>query len=37
MTYFLFAAAGALSAWLMVWLLNKMPARCFCDYDESPT
>ncbi len=37
MTYFLFAAAGALSAWLMVWILNKMPARCFCDYDETPT
>ena len=37
LTAILFAAAGLLCAGAMVWILNKMPARCFCDYDETPS
>ena len=32
----LFAMLGILSALLMILVLNQMPARCFCDYDETP-
>lgn len=32
----LYALSGAAIAVLSVFLLNKMPAKCFCDYDESP-
>ena len=32
----LFAIMGILSALLMVFVLNKMPDKCFCDYDEDP-
>lgn len=31
-----YGVAGALLAPLGLWVLNKMPARCFCDYDEQP-
>lgn len=36
LTAILFAAAGLVCSAAMVWILNKMPARCFCDYDETP-
>lgn len=32
----LYGVAGALLAPLGIGILNKMPARCFCDYDEQP-
>ena len=32
----LFAVFGFVSAFLMVLILNKMPAKAFCDYDETP-
>lgn len=32
----LFAALGIASAFLMTLILNKMPAKAFCDYDETP-
>lgn len=31
-----FCLLGVLSAGLMAVILNKMPAKCFCDYDETP-
>ena len=31
-----YGLAGILLASLGLWVLNKMPARCFCDYDEQP-
>lgn len=31
-----FSLLGILSAGLMTVILNKMPAKCFCDYDETP-
>lgn len=33
----IFALAGALSAFPMAWILNAMPAKCFCDYGEEPS
>ena len=36
MTAIFYGVAGALLAPLGLWILNKMPARCFCDYDEQP-
>ena len=32
----LYGGAGLLLAALSVLVLNQMPARCFCDYDEQP-
>ena len=32
----LFSLLGIGCAWLMILILNKMPAKCFCDYDETP-
>jgi prepilin signal peptidase PulO-like enzyme (type II secretory pathway) len=32
----LFGAFGAACGCLLPLILNKMPARCFCDYDEAP-
>lgn len=32
----LFAALGIAATAAMAWILNKMPAKCFCDYDETP-
>ena len=32
----LFSLAGLVCAGLMALILNKMPAKCFCDYDETP-
>ena len=32
----IFSILGLLCAPLMVLILNKMPARCFCDYGETP-
>lgn len=32
----IFAVLGALSALLAAWILDCMPAKCFCDYDETP-
>ena len=32
----LFAVLGALCAAAMAFILNKMPAKCFCDYGETP-
>lgn len=32
----LFSLLGAASAAVMALILNKMPAKCFCDYDETP-
>lgn len=32
----LFSLLGIGCAWLMIFILNKMPAKCFCDYDETP-
>lgn len=32
----LFSLLGMVSAGMMVLVLNKMPAKCFCDYDETP-
>ena len=31
-----FSALGVASAFLMALILNKMPAKAFCDYDETP-
>lgn len=31
-----FSLLGIISAGLMTVILNKMPAKCFCDYDETP-
>ena len=36
MTALLYGGLGALLAPVGLWVLNKMPARCFCDYDEQP-
>ena len=36
MTAIFYGVAGALLAPMGLWVLNKMPARCFCDYDEQP-
>ena len=36
MTALLYGGLGALLAPVGLWILNKMPARCFCDYDEQP-
>lgn len=36
MMYLLFAAAGVLCGLALIWILNRMPSRCFCDYDETP-
>lgn len=36
LTEVLFALAGLLCAAVMARVLDKMPARCFCDYDETP-
>lgn len=36
MNALLYGVLGALLAPLGVWILNKMPARSFCDYDEQP-
>lgn len=33
----LFALVGAASALPMGWVLNRMPAKCFCDYGEEPS
>ena len=33
----MFFAAGLVCAGAMVWILNRMPAGCFCDYDETPS
>ncbi|MBR5020652.1 MAG: prepilin peptidase [Oscillospiraceae bacterium] len=32
----IFSLIGLISAPVMALILNKMPARCFCDYDETP-
>jgi len=32
----LFAAFGIALGSLSLWILNRMPAKCFCDYDETP-
>ena len=32
----LFSLAGLVCAGLMALILNKTPAKCFCDYDETP-
>ena len=32
----LFSVLGFASAFLMALIMNKMPAKCFCDYDETP-
>lgn len=32
----LYGGLGILLAPVGLWILNKMPARCFCDYDEQP-
>ena len=32
----LFSVLGIASAFLMTLILNKMPAKAFCDYDETP-
>ena len=32
----LYGLLGAASAVISVTVLNKMPAKCFCDYDETP-
>lgn len=32
----LFALLGIVCAVLMAFVLNRMPAKCFCDYDETP-
>lgn len=37
LTIALFAALGLISAVLMARILDKMPARCFCDYEETPS
>lgn len=34
--FVIFALLGVLSAWPMERILNSMPAKCFCDYDETP-
>jgi len=31
-----YAVLGAAFGWLMRCVLDRMPARCFCDYDENP-
>ena len=31
-----FSLLGIVSAGLLTMILNKMPAKCFCDYDETP-
>ncbi len=31
-----FAALGAACGALLLLILNRMPAKCFCDYDETP-
>ena len=36
MTAIFYGVAGVLLAPMGLWVLNKMPARCFCDYDEQP-
>ena len=36
MTTILFAALGLLSAAAIAWLMDALPAKCFCDYDETP-
>ncbi len=33
----IFALLGAAGSWLSCLVLDKMPAKCFCDYDETPT
>lgn len=33
---YLFSVFGILCTTLMAVILNKMPAKCFCDYDETP-
>lgn len=30
------ALLGAASVWPMIWILNRMPDKAFCDYDETP-
>ena len=32
----IFAVLGALCALLAAWIMDRMPAKCFCDYDETP-
>ena len=32
----LFSVLGIVSGFAMVWILNKMPDKAFCDYDETP-
>lgn len=32
----IFAAAGILSTFLLTYLMDKLPASSFCDYDETP-
>lgn len=36
LTAILFAALGIISCAAMVKIMNSMPPRCFCDYDETP-
>ena len=32
----LYSVCGIASSFIMAMILNKMPAKCFCDYDETP-